>query len=321
MKNDSPREEIAERSYVVVTTVEEAVARARELRGDYQYVAGGTDLEVHRRQELVAEHHVIDLTAIKELHAISIDGEELSIGALVTLDEIISDVVVRERVPLLATAARSVATPVIRKSATVGGNLLVKNRCTFYDQSGSWRSSIGSCLRDNGDICQVVGTDAGCYSRNVSDMAAAFIALGATIVVRDQKGEKRYDLTALYSGDGIRNHNLLENDGIILRVQVPIKPVASWYRKLRLRESLDFTSCTVAAAVDERNYIRVCINGVSMAPVLIEGDLAELSLEELHRRARRSCQTVDNDLLPLKYRREMIHIYLEEWWGSIHVDA
>ncbi len=321
MMEGSAREEIVERSYVVVTTVEEALARARELHGDFQYIAGGTDLEVYRRQELIAEHHVIDLAGIKELRDVSVAGGELSIGALITLDELVSHAVVKDKIPLLVTAARSVATPVIRKSATVGGNLLVKNRCTFYNQSESWRSSIGSCLRDDGDICQVVGTDAGCYSRNVSDMAAAFIALGASVVIRDLDGEKRHDLTALYSGDGIRNHNLLENDGIILRVEVPIKRVTSWYRKLRLRESLDFTSCTVAAAVDEERHARVCINGVSMAPVLIEGDLDELSKEELHRRARRKCQTVDNDLLPLKYRREMTYAYLDEWWDSIHADT
>jgi len=80
-----------------------------------------------------------------------------------------------------------------------------------------------------------------------------------------------------------------------------------------LRRSLDFTSLTVAVVWD-RYRVRIGINGVSMAPVLIRENLSGLSLGNLQRQARKKCLFVDNDLLLLQYRREMLQVYLQEWW-------
>ena len=80
-----------------------------------------------------------------------------------------------------------------------------------------------------------------------------------------------------------------------------------------MRRSLDFTSLTVAVVWD-RYRVRIGINGVSMAPVLIRENLSGLSLGNQQRQARKKCLFVDNNLLPLQYRREMLQIYLQEWW-------
>ncbi|GEM_PF-5261135 len=80
-----------------------------------------------------------------------------------------------------------------------------------------------------------------------------------------------------------------------------------------MRRSLDFTSLTVAVVWD-RYRVRIGINGVSMAPVLIRENLSGLSLGNLQRQARKKCLFVDNDLLLLQYRREMLQVYLQEWW-------
>lgn len=80
-----------------------------------------------------------------------------------------------------------------------------------------------------------------------------------------------------------------------------------------MRRSLDFTSLTVAVVWD-RYRVRIGINGVSMAPVLIRENLSGLSLGNQQRQARKKCLFVDNDLLLLQYRREMLQVYLQEWW-------
>ncbi|MBT6943237.1 MAG: hypothetical protein HN999_08510 [Candidatus Marinimicrobia bacterium] len=56
-----------------------------------------------------------------------------------------------------------------------------------------------------------------------------------------------------------------------------------------------------------------------MTPILIEEPIETLTLESLIKQARKNCKTVDNDLMPLKYRREMINVYLEEFWNSIYI--
>ncbi len=302
--------------YFIPATIDEALARASALSGHYVYLVGGTDLQIYRKQGLVHDEAIIDLSEIGDVNTIQCDSNFLRLGAFVTLSEIISSLDIKRHFPLLTEAARSVATPVIRKSATIGGNLLVKNRCTFYNQSQAWRDAIGSCMRDVGEICQVTGGNDKCFSRNVSDMVPALITLNASVVIRNQQKTAEIPLKELYRPDGIKFHNHLDRDAILMEIRIPAKPVNWWFRKLRLRQSIDFTSLTIAATVDQSGVARVCLNGVSMSPVLIEEPLGSLTLESLTGKARKQCKTVDNDLMPLKYRREMITVYLKQWWET-----
>ncbi|MFQ6677594.1 MAG: FAD binding domain-containing protein [Fidelibacterota bacterium] len=303
--------------YFRPATINEALSIASEQKGKYTYFSGGTDLQIYRKQMLLENETIIDLNDIVNSDLIHKNGDSLVISAFTSLQDIISSPLVQKHVPLLAEAALSVATPVIRKTATIGGNLLVNNRCTFYNQSQEWRNSIGSCMRDVGEICQVTGGKNKCFSRNVSDTAPSLIALNAVVTIYNQMGNKETPVLNLYAPDGIHFHDGLEQDAILTKITIPIRPQKTWFKKLRLRKAVDFTSLTVAAAVDSSNMARVCLNGISMSPILIEKSLKELTLDQLIRTARKNCKTVDNDLIPLKYRREMIDVFLKEWWDSI----
>jgi 4-hydroxybenzoyl-CoA reductase beta subunit len=304
-------------SYTIPNTIAEALHRARQCAGDYIYLGGGTDILALGKHGLSRPAHRIDLSRISELAQVMATEDTIEIGSMVTLDGILSSKAIAVRYPLIAQAAQSVATPVIRKSATLGGNLLVKNRCTFYNQSSEWRETAGGCLREGGDTCRITGTQAGCYSRNVSDLAAALIALDARIAVVHQQGQATFPLADLYAPDGIHTHRGLSDDAILVRIAISMQPVSWWYRKLRLRRSIDFTSLTVAATVDRQRVARFCTNGVSMAPVLVQGSLDGLTPDGLAKRVRQACNIVDNDLLPREYRREMLGLYLSEWWKSV----
>ncbi len=304
-------------SYTIPNTIAEALHRARQCAGNYIYLGGGTDILALGKHGLSRPVHLIDLSRIFELAQVMTTEDAVEIGSMVTLDAILSSKDIADRYPLIAQAAQSVATPVIRKSATMGGNLLVENRCTFYNQSLEWRAAAGSCLKECGETCKITGTKAGCYSRNVSDLAAALIALDARIGVVRQEGHTTFPLKDLYAPDGIHTHRGLNDDAILTRIMISMRPVSWWYRKLRLRRSIDFTSLTVAATIDRQRVARLCVNGVSMAPVLVQGSLDELTLDGLTKCVRHACSIVDNDLLPREYRREMLGLYLNEWWKSV----
>ncbi|MBI5058891.1 FAD binding domain-containing protein [candidate division KSB1 bacterium] len=309
----------AARFYSLPESVAEALAAARSCAGEYRYSAGGTDLQVLRGQGLHDPAMVIDLSCIRDLRELRFQDSALDIGALVTLDELISNLRVRQAYPLLLEAALSVATPVIRKTATVGGNLLVSNRCINYNQSRSWRAAVGSCLRDVGDTCLVTGVRHGkCFSRHVSDLAPVLLALDAAVTIRNQNSTFSIPLSKLYVQDGIRFLSHLEHDGILLSIRVAATTKHCYYRKLRLRQSLDFASLSVAACVDAAGVVRICLNGIAMAPVLITGTWSDLSLPDLIKRARLKSKLVDNDLLPMAYRQEMLAVYLEELWHVFH---
>ncbi len=309
-----------ELSYLRPKSIDEALRRAKERPEDFAFCGGGTDTSVYRKQELSIESRIIDLSEIPQLRNIEAIGDSLRIGATVTLDELITSRAVREFCPMITEAAHSIATPVIRQSATVGGNLLVANRCTFYNQSQTWRESVGSCLRDVGDTCLVTKGRDKCYSRNVSDLAPAFIALGATITIQAGGDPESIPLERLYTGDGIRIHARTDSAGILTAISIVHRPTKWFFRKLRRRQSLDFASLTVAATVMADSRARICLNGVSMSPILLEVDLTAIELPELQKQARRACKTVDNDILALKYRREMMDVYLAEFYQMARGD-
>jgi carbon-monoxide dehydrogenase medium subunit len=95
-----------------------------EHGADAKLLAGGTDLLVSMRERLVRPRYVIDVKGVRDLHGLSWDEKGgLTIGAAVTLNELIASGVVRERFNVLWKAANTLADPTIRNRATLVGNI------------------------------------------------------------------------------------------------------------------------------------------------------------------------------------------------------
>ena len=136
-------------------SIEEAVALARNLIDsgqDFDWVSGGTDLIPNYKWHINTKPHVISLAGIEEMKSLSMT----EIGAGVKLSQLeVSD----EIHPLLKTAAGKVASSLIRKSATLGGNICLDTRCFWYNQSEDWRRSIEWCHKADcgtGADCRVI---------------------------------------------------------------------------------------------------------------------------------------------------------------------
>lgn len=136
------------------SSVDQAVKLAAEHPGRAAFVAGGTDLLGSLKDGVRPDFPslLIDLKPIGTLAGIREDRAGLRIGALTTLAELAKDATVRERWPLLAEAARSVASPQIRNMATVGGNLCQEPRCWYYRTP----ENLFACLRKGGEKCNAV---------------------------------------------------------------------------------------------------------------------------------------------------------------------
>ena len=137
---------ISTKKYFKAGTVENAIEMAMENHSSFKYLAGGTDLIVNKFQGNEQADVLIDLSTLTRLKEIKKSSTQLSIGALVNLDELMNHQDILYHFPVLSEAIRSVASPTIRKTATIGGNLLCENRCSFYNQSEWWRKSAGYCL-------------------------------------------------------------------------------------------------------------------------------------------------------------------------------
>lgn len=110
----------------------EALWQARQEYPDASVLAGGTDLFVNLRSKRIQPAVLIGLERLKELNFITTDGDKLVVGAAVCLEELRNHQALA-RLQVLREALDSFASPPIRHSATVGGNL-----CTA--------SPAGECL-------------------------------------------------------------------------------------------------------------------------------------------------------------------------------
>jgi carbon-monoxide dehydrogenase medium subunit len=105
------------------TTLAQALAALAGRDGDARPVAGGTALVPMIRFGLLQPERIVTLHGIAELQGIRTGPAGLELGATVTHAELERAPAVRAGWPLLAEAAAAVASPAIRTTATVGGNL------------------------------------------------------------------------------------------------------------------------------------------------------------------------------------------------------
>jgi len=303
------------------TSLEATVGLARSLAGRFNYLAGGTDLLPNYKMHINLRDHLIALDRIPELYGRS----ERRLGAMERLADLEADPALRAAYPVLADALGEVATPLVRASGTLGGNLLVETRCFFFNQSYFWRASLGFCLKADGDRCHVVPQKERCYATHSGDLAPALLALDASVELAGPDGRRTIPLGALYDaeGDGIRRTTLRPGE-VLVAVDLPADAAGrrGRYKKLRVRPSYDFPELGVAVAgrwddarVDE---LRVAVGGVEPFPrrfdeltdplvgaPLDAGRIATLA-EEIGRRLR----PVHNTFLLPDYRRRMIPVYV-----------
>ena len=136
-------------------TVDEAVGIASQLleqQEDFDWVAGGTDVVPNYKWRINPKPHVISLANIPEANQIS----QYEIGCMTKLSQLTTENKVH---PLIVEAASKIASSLVRKSATVGGNLCLDTRCFWYNQSEDWRRSIDWCHKADcgtGADCRVI---------------------------------------------------------------------------------------------------------------------------------------------------------------------
>src|ERR1700759_2113525 len=136
--------------YHAPATVRE-VADLLAAPGGAMLVAGGTDLLPNMKRRQQVPPTLIGLRRVAELRELG----GATLGAGVTLTELVRSPHMREAYRALWQAASSVATPHLRNMGTLGGNLCLDTRCNYYDQNYEWRKSIDFCMKKDGQLCWV----------------------------------------------------------------------------------------------------------------------------------------------------------------------
>src|SRR5262249_48350025 len=216
--------------------------------GDTVIVAGGTDLLPNMKRRQQVPRALVGLRRVAELRGLS-NGDGLTIGAGVTLTDLVRSHDVRANYTGLWQAASQVATPHLRNMGTIGGNLCLDTRCNYYDQNYEWRKAIDFCMKKDGETCWVATSSPKCLAVSSTDTAPALIALGADVTLMRADSSRLIAVSELFRNDGI-DYLTRRPDEILTRVHLPrLDGWRSTYWKLRRRGSFDFPVLSVAAAV------------------------------------------------------------------------
>jgi len=294
-----------------------ALALAAEL-DDFDWISGGTDLLPNYKWKLNSKPNVISLSKVQELTALS----GTVIGAMVRIHDLANNEDVH---PLIRETAGTIASVMIRRSATVGGNICLDTRCYWFNQTEEWRRSIDWCHKcdcDTGADCRVIpNQNTLCVATYQADLAAAFIALDATIHLASASGARSMPFADFFELDGM-TRNVLKTGELVTHVTLP-GDAKNWqgaYQKLRLRESWDFPEAGVAAAWKieggKLSDLRVATTGCESIP----GDHSDLakdalvewvgkeSVRSLAEDIRKAVKPVSNTYFPPSYRRKMLRV-------------
>ena len=234
--------------------------------------------------------------------------------------------------PLIVEAASKIASSLIRKSATVGGNLCLDTRCFWYNQSEDWRRSIDWCHKADcgtGADCRVIpNQNTLCVATYQGDLAPNFMALGAEVTLIGPDGNRVMPLEEFYQLDGMKK-NVLQRGEFMLKVTLP-KDAYDYegsYQKLRLRESWDFPEAGISAAWKKGDYssLRIASTALESIPKTHDDQVSEFvstwekgaTISKLSDAIRKSVKPVNNTALPPNYRRSVVRILAKRALNNI----
>lgn len=304
--------------------LDEALALLSGHGDDVMPIAGGTDLVPNMKHGLFTPGHLVSLRRVEELRGFEADAEGgLRIGAVESLDAVARNPDVLGQWPMLASACSQISGPQLRRAGTLGGNVCLDTRCTYYNQTRFWRGALGYCLKKDGDACHVVKGGTRCVAAHSADGATALCALGAELEIAAPDGGRRtVPIEGFFTSDGVWNRRMGQGELLVaIRLPAPLPGERAAFRKLRVRASIDFPLANLAVAVElgpdgSVGALRMYVSGMGSYPRRV-GKVEEAArgrrltedvIEEVAEQAFRQCHPLDNIIVDPEWRRAMVPV-------------
>ena len=241
-------------------------------------IAGGTNLVDLMKKGIVTPQKLVDINNLP-LKNIEQKNKTVRIGALALNSDVADNKLIIEQQPLLSLALNAGASPQLRNMATVGGNILQRTRCPYFNDNSmpcNKRQPGSGCgaLKGYNRMHAIYGQSELCIAVHPSDMCVALSALDAIVVINNIKGENRISINDFLRlpGDHPEKDNVLDKAAIITAVEIShnIFTKNVYYLKVRDRSSYAFALVSVAVALDISDGIirnaRLALGGVAHKP-------------------------------------------------------
>src|SRR6266850_1490919 len=262
------------------------------------FIAGGTDLIGLMKDRAQRPERLMDINGLPDMARIeALPDGGLRIGALARMSDVAAHPDVRRRFPVIAEGLLFAASGQLRNMASMGGNIMQRTRCAYFrdedDLPCNKRRPGSGCAARHGlnRLHAIFGWSEACVATHPSDVAVAFAALDANVVVRGRTGQRSIPFTDFHRlpGPTPERDTVLDRGDLIVAIEVPASAEArgSHYLKVRDRQSYEFALVSAAAAVatDGRRIrsARLAMGGVAHKPwrlAAAETALRGLSLDD-----------------------------------------
>ncbi|HEY8322144.1 MAG TPA: FAD binding domain-containing protein [Candidatus Baltobacteraceae bacterium] len=229
-------------SYLRPTTEAEALRLLGEHGADARMVSGGTDVLVELQRGIKLTQTLIDITALDALKYVRREGDEIAIGGLATHNDVLASRDARDRALSLYQACAEVGAPQIRTRGTLAGNLVTASPA--------------------------------------NDTIAPLVALGASVVLRSERGERTVDIAEFFTG--FRTTVMAPDELLVeIRVRATRPDERSIFLKLGLRRAQAISVIALAAGVALESDGRVQCARIAIgcvAPTIVRVPEAEAFL-------------------------------------------
>ncbi|WP_425052155.1 FAD binding domain-containing protein [Psychromarinibacter sp. S121] len=266
--------------YVRPASVDEAVTAGAQPGA--AFLAGGTNLMDLMKIGVAQPGTVVDITRLPGLDGIdTLPDGGWRIGALVRNSDLARDPDFAAACPAVAEALLSGASAQLRNAATVGGNLMQRTRCSYFQdpisacnrrEPGSGCSALGGVTESHA----VLGWTDKCIATHPSDFCVPLVALGALVEIAGPGGSREIaleDFLALPDDEGPGGAQLGAGElitALILPEGSSAFAANARYVKLRERTSYAFALVSAAAMLrieDETiAEARIALGGVAARP-------------------------------------------------------
>lgn len=268
--------------YASPKTLKEALGL---LGADAAVLAGGTDLISLMKDGVVAPKRIVNIKDIAELKGITKTAAGLRIGALATVDEVLTNPLVRASYPSLTAAAEGVSSAQIRNMGTFGGDLCQRPRCWFF------RAGFGLIAKHEGKDLAVEGDnryhaifgDGPARFVSASSFGPALVALGAKVEIASATGKREVEAAKFFVAPASSDQREvdLKAGEIVSGVVIPAAATKNATYEVRQKDALDWPLATASVALTMKGTAvasaRVVLGHVAPTPYVADGAAAALA--------------------------------------------
>lgn len=237
--------------YTVAQSAEHAVSLLGELGDEAKLIAGGHSLLPMMKLRLANPTSLVDVGRLDDLRYIRADNGHVAIGALTRHSDLEQSDVLADACPMLAHVASLVGDPAVRHRGTLGGTLA--------------------------------------HADPASDLPAAVLALGGTLVAQGPNGTREISATDFFTGF---LESALAPDELLTEIRVPSGTGAWSYQKFN-RRAQDWAIVGVAIADGGAG-----ISLVNMGPTPVRATAVEAAIAQGASAADAAAQAADGTQPP-----------------------